>query len=195
MVSGNRTNSKGHRSSLRRPANFHPLPSVFKAVGMHFIGLRLDEMLFRGTRICRRAIPNRAPLPQGDRRGDGKQLNASSFATATADTMADEEGVGSRCARLAPLSSLSCALRASARRDAISVLTSHLDSAKRIHPLSLGTGISYAVGVSGLAKQNCERAVPSWLAPLRIYGQGPSTRLTPPFTILPNEPTVSWRNF
>jgi hypothetical protein len=40
-------------------------------------------------------------------------------------------GGGSRCARLAPLSPLSCALRASALHDAISVLPSHLDSAKR----------------------------------------------------------------
>jgi hypothetical protein len=41
-----------------------------------------------------------------------------------------------RYARLAPLSPLSYALRASARRDAISVLPPHLDSAKRIPQLS-----------------------------------------------------------
>src|SRR5580704_10784066 len=46
--------------------------------------------------------------------------------------------VGSRSARLASLSPLSYALRASARRDAFSVLPPHLETAKRTHRLLTG---------------------------------------------------------
>jgi hypothetical protein len=57
--------------------------------------------------------------------------------------------IGSRFARLAPLKPLSCALRASTRRDAFSVLPAHLEmrNEPKISPCKILWGLVETTGI------------------------------------------------